>query len=174
MKTAIIFVALIVASQAAFQPYDNVDQIARTNIWGDCGFASYHMWQQYGDIIMNNWESFLNMLTNWLKNNVLYILLTPYVNDAQSLSNAQALWAWFTAAVETHGCCGISMATYIANTLITNIWGRIDFTQFKSLLFENLNKYKNIEQFYWDEFWMTCPFTFSELYYSYIKPYIPL
>jgi hypothetical protein len=25
------------------------------------------------------------MLTNWLKNNVLYILLTPYVNDAQSL-----------------------------------------------------------------------------------------
>ena len=66
------------------------------------------------------------------------------------------------------------MATYIANTLITNIWGRIDFTQFKSLLFENLNKYKNIEQFYWDEFWMTCPFTFHEIYYSYVEPYIPL
>ena len=174
MKTAIILVALIVASQASFQAYDNVDQVARANIWGDCGFASFHMWQQYGDIILNNWETFLNMLTNWLKNNVLYILLTPYVNDAQSLENAQALWAWFNTAVTDHGCCGISMATHIANTLITSIWGRIDFTQFKSLLFENLNKYKNIEQFYWDEFWMTCPFTFSEIYYSYVQPYIPL
>ena len=122
---------------------------------------------------MNNFETFLDMITAWLKDHVLYILLTPYVTNEKEMANATTLWAWVSATIESHGCCGLSLATYVVNTMITNLWARVDFSQFKELLFQNLNKFTNVEEFYAMEFWWTCPFMYSEIYYSYIQPNLP-
>ena len=172
MKTVFALVALL-AIASAYQ-YDNVSTVTRSDVYVSCAFATYHMWSIYGNMILNNYETFLNMILTWLKDNVLYVLLTPYIQDGTDLIKAEALWAWFTATVDTHGCCGLSMFTYLTNTLVTEIWGRIDVDQFKSLLWQNLNKYKTEGQFYYDQFFMTCPFAYNELWYNYIQPYWPL
>ena len=171
MKTAFLLVALLAIASA--YEYDNVDRVTRTDVYVGCAFATYHMWSIYGDMILNNYEAFVNMIVAWLKDNVLYVLLTPYVQDSEDLQKAQSLWAWFTSMVDSHGCCSISMFTYLTNTLVTEIWGRIDFSQFRSLLWQNLNKYTSAGEFYYDQFFMTCPFMYNELWYNYIAQYWP-
>lgn len=172
MKTAFVLVALVALS-AAFTQYQNVEDITRVDIYTGCAFSTYHMWTIYGDMIMNNFDAFVDIGVNWLKDNILYVLLTPYVRDSTDLANAQSLWSWVESAVSSNGCCGLSMGIYIANTVITELWGRIDFSQFRSLIWANLNKYTTEGKFYYDQFFTTCPFMYTEIWNNYLAQYWP-
>ncbi len=58
------------------------------------------------------------------------------------------------------------------DTTITTIWARLDVHEFRNLLWENLSLYSSLDKFYFDEFWMSCPFTFWELYKNLVEPTI--
>ncbi len=173
MKTAFVLFALVAAVSAANYEYDNVGMVTRSDVYVSCGFASYHMWSLYGETLINDYMTIVDMILSFLKDNLTYILLTPYIKDSDDLQKAESLWTWFTNMVNNEGCCDLKMFTYITNTLITTIWSRIDFTQFRELLWMNLNKYTTEGKFYYDQFFMTCPFMYSELYHNYIQPYLP-
>ena len=152
-------------------PYDNsVTNRDRANIYLDCAFGTSYMAQRYQETYWNNFDAFLDLVVGWLKDNAIYVLLTPYVDDSESLANLEGLWAWIGAAISNHGCCSMSMIYYVIDTVVTTVWSRIDFDQFRNLLWHNLNQYTTVEQYYWDNFWTTCPFTYWELYKNIIEP----
>lgn len=171
MKT-LVLIAVITLAAAAFHPYDGaVTPRDRSNIYIDCAFATSHMLQVYHDSYWNNWTALINAIIDFLKNNALYVILTPYVQNDTELANYEALWVWLGTTIRNH-CCGLDLIYYLVDNIVSTIWSRIDLDKFRELLWANLNKYTTMSKYYWDEFWMACPFTYWELYTNYIKPHI--
>ncbi len=171
MKVIVALMAVLALTSAnSWQPYD--PQVAakdRANIYIDCAFASQYMAKVYHDSYWNNFNAFLSDVIDFLKDNALYVILTPYIKDSTDLAVYEAFWGWLGVTIRDH-CCGLDLAYYLVNTVVVTIWARVDIDEFKRLLWANLNRYTTLSNFYWEEFWLTCPFTYWEIYTNYVKP----
>lgn len=171
MRT-LVLIAVIVLASANFEPYDrSVTSRDRSNIYIDCVFATSHMMQVYHNTYWNNFNAFVNAIIEFLKENALYVILSPYIEDDSDLSVYQAMWAWIGSAISNH-CCSIDLLYYFIDTIVVTIWSRIDVDKFLDLLWANLNKYTTMEKYYWEEFWTACPFMYWEIFTNYVKPYL--
>ena len=74
---------LISFSSARWIPYDySVTNPDRANIYIDCAFSTQYMMNTYYKTYWNNPQAFLDVIVDFLKSNFLFVILTPYITNA--------------------------------------------------------------------------------------------
>lgn len=171
MRTIVILTLLAFASTTWISYDSSVTSRDRTNIYFNCLYSSGHFFAVYQNIYWDNMRALVQVIASFLKDNAIFVLLSPYVNDSTDLANYDALWTWLGAAISAKGC-SLDLLYYLIDSVISSIWSRIEVDQFLDLLWSNLNLYSTVDKFYFDEFWSSCPFTYWELYQNFIKPHL--